>query len=342
VGFCVVVYTGIWMVQDGALSGGTLFAFLAGLYACSRNVRSLVTTYHQLQEARAGVHRVFGVLALQPTVVSPAEPRSLPGGPLDVALEGVSVSYVPGSWALRDVSARIPAGSFTALVGFSGAGKTTLLGLLLRHYDPAAGRVLLGGENLSGLSLSDVREAVALAAQRAVLFTGSIRSNLRMARPEASDEELWEALRLAGLDEFTRSMPGALDAEVGPRAEQLSAGEAQRLSLARTLLRKPRVLLLDEALSNVDAVVEGAILTRIREAFAEAVVIIVTHRMAATAHADSVLVLDGGKLIETGSPRELLDRSGVFKQLCDLQARSGAETEHSFPRLLGEESPAAR
>ncbi|HWD07844.1 MAG TPA: ATP-binding cassette domain-containing protein [Actinomycetota bacterium] len=271
--------------------------------------------------ARAAAERLAGVLAYEPTIrdgASSLVPGAVRG---DIAVEHLTFGYHPGVPVLRDVSFQVRAGHSLGIVGLSGSGKTTLLRLLMRFYDPDAGRILLDGQDIRELRVDDIREAIALVSQDVYLFDGTLAHNVRYGRPPATDEEVAGALQAAGAGDLLEALPGGIDAEVGERGHRLSGGQRQRLAIARALLKNARVLTLDEATSSLDAIAESAVTSSIRAL--GRTVIASTHRLAGVREADTIIVLDGGTVAEQGRHDELLDRRGLYYDLWEMQRRAG-------------------
>jgi ABC-type multidrug transport system fused ATPase/permease subunit len=242
-----------------------------------------------------------------------------------VRFEGVTFHY-PGAHrsapALSDVTLTAPGGQVTAIVGASGSGKSTLAALLVRSWDPDAGRIAIGGRDLGAWPLEDLRQAVAISPQRPYLFNLSLRENLLLARPDATGEDLEGAAAAAHLDAVVASKERGWDAPVGEMGELISGGERQRLALARALLREPAVLVADEATSQLDAAAEAAVLAGLRRSPPGRTLIVIAHRLATVRDADVVYVMDAGRVVQTGSYDELAARPGPF---ADLLAREDGE-----------------
>lgn len=268
---------------------------------------------------------VLDVIAeMERECLAAAEPPTSPAGVdlhTSIRFDQVTFAYFrrTESPAVMDLDLHIRAGLTTAIVGSSGAGKSTFVDLLIGLLSPTGGRILIDGRPLTAESLSGWREAIGYVAQETFLFHDSVRQNLLWSKPEANDAALWEALRLAAVDEFVASMPKGLDTVVGERGVLLSGGERQRLSLARALLRQPRVLVLDEATSSLDSETERRIQRAIEGLHQEMTIVIATHRLSMISGADVIHVLDHGRLVESGSWNELLAFSGRFSELCQAQ-----------------------
>ncbi|MBX5456839.1 MAG: thiol reductant ABC exporter subunit CydD [Thermogemmatispora sp.] len=300
-----------------------------------RPLRELGTQYHAGMEGRVAAQRMLEILASVPPVHEPREASlSLPAAPLTLTCEQVTCRYSDSERpALHNVSFTLPAGSCTALVGRSGAGKSTLVNLLLRFMEVESGAILVNGLPLDRLPADLWREYVALVPQRPYLFSGSVRDNIRLARPGASDEEVERAAELAGAADFIRDLPAGYDTEVGEQGLRLSAGQLQRLALARAFLKQAPLLILDEPTSSLDPESEALLSEALARLRCRCTVLVIAHRINTVAAADQVLVLDGGRLIESGPPATLLQQpTSAFAQLMTARlqeagAGSGKEAE---------------
>jgi ATP-binding cassette subfamily C protein CydD len=283
-----------------------------------RPLRELGTQYHAGMEGRVAAQRMLEILASVPPVREPREAsRSLPAAPLTLTCEQVTCRYPESERpALHNVSFTLSAGSCTALVGRSGAGKSTLVNLLLRFMEVESGAILVNGLPLDRLPADLWREYVALVPQRPYLFSGSVRDNIRLARPGASDEEVERAAELAGAADFIRELPAGYDTEVGEQGLRLSAGQLQRLALARAFLKQAPLLILDEPTSSLDPESEALLSEALARLRCQCTVLVIAHRLNTVATADQVLVLDGGRLIESGPPAALLQQpTSAYAQL---------------------------
>ncbi len=299
------------VAADPALAG-RLLSFMAAALLLYQPVKSLSGTFSQVLTGLAAAERLFALAdePAPPDVGDDARPLSQA-----LVLEGVRATYQDGREALRGVDLVVPAGARVALVGPSGAGKTTLFSVLLGFLPPSGGRVLWDGAPLSGLKPSSVRGQVAWVPQEPVLFSGTVRHNLLLGRPEATDAELWEALRLAHADDFVRSLPGGLDEPVGERGSRLSGGQRQRLVLARAFLCRPSVLLLDEPTSALDAASEAAVGAGLTALMKGRTVLVIAHRLSTVRDADLIAVVEGGRVVEAGTHAQLLALRGRYMQL---------------------------
>jgi ATP-binding cassette subfamily B multidrug efflux pump len=329
VAMALLLYYGGLRTIHGTLTIGVLAAFIQLTRRFFQPLQDLSEKFNLLQSAMASSERVFGLLDQPVSVLEPARPVMLPQ-PIrgEVRFEDVWFRYGPdGPWVLRDVSFTASPGQTIALVGHTGAGKTTIVNLLLRFYDPDRGRILIDGVDIRQLSTSDLRSLIGFVQQDLFLFTGDILHNLTLDAP-VSPEAAHEAARRVGADRFIERLPAGYAHRLGERGRSLSVGERQLLSFARALALDPRILVLDEATSSVDAEAEAQIQRAIAELMAGRTSIVVAHRLSTILHADEILVLQHGEIRERGSHRELLLQEGLYQRLYQLQLR-GQEVRKS-------------
>lgn len=311
----LIVGVGGWLVHQGTVSLGTVVAFVLLLANLFDPVQQLSQLYNTLQSAAAALHKLFGILDAVPDVNESESPVSLPATG-DVEVRDISFTYASGSQpALSNVSVTLTAGTRLALVGPTGAGKSTLAKLMARLYDPQTGHVLFGGVDLRDASLEDLRKRIVVIPQEGFLFDGSVRDNLLIARPDATEDMLLGALNNLGLRERFESLPEGLDTQVRERGSRLSAGERQLVALSRAALVDPAVLVLDEATSNLDPGTEMLIEAALEKLMAGRSVIVVAHRLSTVQRADKIAVVSDARISEIGTHDELIALGGHYAAL---------------------------
>ncbi|MFD5185950.1 ABC transporter ATP-binding protein [Streptomyces sp. NPDC058372] len=326
------------LALSGALEPGAVVSLALLLTRLYAPLTALAGARLEVMTALVSFERVFEVLDLKPLVAEPEHPRALPEGPLSVAFEDVTFAYPAadkvslasleevavldgreGTEVLHGVSFRAEPGQTVALVGSSGAGKSTIAALLPRLYDTDTGTVRIGGRDVRELGADTVRGALGMVTQDGHLFHESVRANLLLARPGATEEELWDALRRARLDGLVASLPEGLDTVVGERGYRLSGGERQRMTIARLLLARPRVVILDEATAHLDNTSEAAVQEALAEALDGRTALVIAHRLSTVRTADRILVVEDGRIVEQGTHTGLLAREGRYAELYRTQ-----------------------
>jgi ABC-type multidrug transport system fused ATPase/permease subunit len=318
-GIALVLLIGGRQVIDGSLSLGDFTAFYTYLVMLAGPLRMLGSTMGMAQRAIASGNRLFEILDREPRIQSPAEAPTLPPGGGRVELRGVTLHYegaeeVP---ALSDVDLAVEAGKTVALVGPSGSGKTSLVALIARLYDPDEGVVLVDGADVREVDVPSLRSEIAFVADDSFLFTATVAENIAYANPGAGIEEIEAAARRAQADGFIRALPDGYETRVGERGLTLSGGQRQRVAIARALLADPRILILDDATSSVDATTEATIKAGLREAMAGRTTFIIAHRLSTVSLADQIVVLDGGRIVDRGTHEELTEGCGFYREIAE-------------------------
>ncbi|CFW99720.1 putative ABC transporter related, fused ATPase and transmembrane permease domains [Candidatus Filomicrobium marinum] len=317
-----VLWFGASKVVSGELSGGTLGQFVLYAIFAGAALTALSEVWGEISQAAGAAERLTELLAVQPEINSPAQPTPLVTPARgDIAFEGVNFSYAEGGAdaTLRDISLSISAGENVALVGPSGAGKSTIFSLLLRFYDPSSGLIKVDGVDIKTASLTELRQRMALVPQDTALFADTVAANIRYGTPDATLEAVKRAAIAAQADEFIQALPGGYDAQLGERGVLLSGGQRQRIALARAFLKDAPILLLDEATSALDAESESAIQRALEGIMAGRTTLVIAHRLATVKKADRILVLDEGRIVETGRHRDLIEAGGLYSRLASLQ-----------------------
>ncbi|MFC0438558.1 ABC transporter ATP-binding protein [Kutzneria buriramensis] len=314
----VVLAWGALRVVDGSLQLGVLAAFALYLRRFYDPLDDLAMFANSYSAAVAALEKISGVLEEEPAVAEPAEPKPLPhrGRRGDLRFERVEFRYAADSpIVLPEFDLHVPAGQTIAVVGATGAGKTTLAKLVARFYDPSTGTVSLDGVNLRDVADADLRSAVTMVTQENFLFAGSVADNIAMGRPDATREDVQRVAAAVGAHEFIAALPEGYDTDVRKRGGRLSAGQRQLVAFARALLADPSVLVLDEATSSLDVPTERAVQAALETVLSDRTAVIIAHRLSTVLIADRVLVVDGGRIVEDGSPADLIGQHGRFARL---------------------------
>jgi ABC-type multidrug transport system fused ATPase/permease subunit len=316
-GLAGILLVGGRQVTQGTITLGEFVAFFGYVTMLAAPVRMLGIALGMAQRAVASGARVFEVLDREPRLTAPAGAPPLPPGGGHVELRGVSFAYPGGDPLLTGIDLEVQPGRTVALVGATGSGKTTLVSLLPRLYDPVKGTVRIDGVDVRKVDLRALREEIALVSDDPFLFSASVRDNIAYARPDAPDGEVRAAAAQAGIADFVEGLPEGYDTLVGERGLTLSGGQRQRMAIARALLKNPRILILDDATSSVDATTEAQIKSALREVMRGRTTFVIAHRLSTIALADEVVVLERGRLVARGTHDELLDASPLYREIVE-------------------------
>jgi ATP-binding cassette subfamily B protein len=303
------------MVLHGTLTVGGLTAFFLYVSRFMMPIQLLVQQYNVYQQGQASIVKLRGLLEVEPSVAERDSAAEMPPIDGEITFDRVTFGYYPGTPVITDVNLTIHAGETVAFVGPTGAGKSTMAKLVTRFYDPTEGRILIDGHDLRDLSIESLRRQLGVVPQEPFLFAGTVRDNIAFARPGATDDEVWEAVRAVGLIEVVERMASGIDTIVHERGQSLSSGERQLIALARAFMARPRVLVLDEATSNLDLQSETRIEGALDVLLQGRTAILIAHRLSTAMRADRIFVIDGGRLVESGSHAELVARNGRYASM---------------------------
>jgi subfamily B ATP-binding cassette protein MsbA len=320
-GSCGVALLLSYLIYSPERPSATVFLQLVGsIFIMYAPLKNLTRLQNQLVQARAASERAFALLDTSSTVPEPAQPRLLRADNADLQFDRVSFSYGE-KIALHEINLQIKSGQLVALVGASGSGKTTLSNLLLRFYDPQRGAIRVGGTDIREFTTHDLRNQIAVVAQENVLFNDTIRRNIELGHIGASNEEIIAAAKHAHAHRFILEKPNGYDTVIGEKGVTLSGGQRQRIAIARAVLRNAPILILDEATNALDTESERAVQNALDELMRGRTTLCIAHRLSTILHADMIVVLDQGRIVETGTHNELIKRGGVYQKLYELQFR---------------------
>ena len=337
-GLAAVLYVGGRQVIDGTINVGELTAMIAYVILLSGPVRWLGMSLSMAQRAVASGNRLFEILDREPTMQSPPGAPALPEGGGRVEMRGVSLRYDGGKPSLTGIDLDVEPGRTVALVGPTASGKTSLVGLLARLYDPSEGSIVIDGADIRDIDLASLRSEIAFVADDSFLFSDTVAGNIAYAHPDATQAQVELAARRAQADGFIQDLPDGYETVVGERGLTLSGGQRQRVAIARALLAEPRILILDDATSSVDARTETEIKRGLREAMEGRTTFIVAHRLSTISLADEIVVLDRGEIVDRGAHEELLERCELYGEI----AEKGLEDSVYLQRDLEEREELAR
>jgi ATP-binding cassette, subfamily B, bacterial len=318
----LIVWYGGWLVLRDHAKIGDLFAFQIYAVLLLQPIWSIVNSISQTQRALAAMERVFEVLALKPDKPDRPDATDPPAVVRTIDFDHVSFEYRENTPVIGDFSLRVPGGSVVALVGPSGAGKTTLTDLVARFQDPTGGTILLNGIDLRRMRLRGYRSLLAVVQQETFLFDGTVRENIAYGKRHVTDADIVDAAQRANAHEFIDKLPERYDTIIGERGFKLSGGQRQRISIARAILADPQILILDEATSNLDTESEQLIQAALSELFKGRTTFVVAHRLSTVTHADIIVAMDGGRIVEVGNHAQLMERRGFYFEMVERQWRA--------------------
>ena len=330
IGPLLIYFAGGYLIitkMDKSLSVGMITATVALINRLYRPVESLLNIQVDFTRSLALFTRIFDYFDKEATIVSPKNGRRPNMYKTDIVYDHVSFSYTPDKPLLTDINFTVPGGAMYAIVGPSGSGKSTVVNLIPRLYDVVGGSVSIGGYDVRKIDLTYLRESIGVVTQDTYLFNGTIRENLLYAKEDATEAELEHACRIANIHDYIAAQPDGYDTMVGNRGLKLSGGEKQRLSIARVILKDPKILILDEATSALDSISENSIQDALETIMKGRTSIVIAHRLSTILKADRILVVAGGVIAEQGSHEELLEKNGIYRELYETQFRKIIEYE---------------
>ena len=319
VGNFLVLWFGGNAVINGTLTIGVLFAFMSYMGRFFWPIESLSQFWNQVQSAMAAAERVFHIMDTEIEVSEKPDALELTQIEGRITYEDMTFSYEEGLPVLQDINLEIEPNTTVALVGPTGAGKTTMINLLYRFYDPQEGRITIDGRDLRDLNIESMRSHMAIVLQDPILFSGTVKDNIKYGNLEATDERVVEIAKAVGAHDFIMKLPSGYDTEVRERGSRLSMGQRQLISLARALIADPRILIMDEATSSIDAYTELIIKQAMEKVLRGRTSIVIAHRLSTVRKADKIVVLDEGRMVEMGTHRELLGKGGLYRELYEMQ-----------------------
>ncbi len=321
----IIFWYGGLEVLAGRLTTGDLVAFIFYAFAISRSISQMSRLYTDINTAVGASDRIFELLDEVPEIEDAEDAVAIENVHGQVTFQNVWFAYDEGRPVLKDISLQISAGETIAVVGPSGAGKTTLINLIPRFFDPQQGKILIDGMDIKSIQKHSLREQIAIVPQDVHLFGKSIKENIRYGKLDATEDEIMQAAGDANAMEFIRQVPEGLDAKVGEKGVKLSGGQRQRLAIARALLKNPGILLLDEATSSLDSESEAQVQEALERLMKNRTTFIIAHRLSTVQHADRIVVIDSGSIVQQGRHSELLAKGGLYKQLYEMQFREDVE-----------------
>jgi ATP-binding cassette subfamily B protein len=336
IGTALILWYGALMIRTGELTIGTLVAFIEYQFAYFTPLIDLTTVYDQYQSAMAGLERMFDLIETKVEVTNPQVGEEIKVPTIEtLAFDNVTFGYDPANPVIHGISFKLEKNKRLAIVGPTGAGKSTVINLLSRFYNPTSGRITVNGYDVNKISIESLREKISVVLQDSFLFPMSVKDNIRFGKPEASDEEIVEAARMVGAHEFIMKLPGGYSHIVEEGSSNISIGQRQLISFARSLLMNPRLLVLDEATSSIDPYTELVVQKALTKLLEKRMAIIIAHRLSTVRLCDEIIVIDNGVIVERGSHKDLMRTNGLYSSFYRMQFREekGVDVQVETPVL---------
>ncbi len=323
VGIGLAIWFGSYLILHGIITAGSFVSFLTALIMLYTPIKSIGGTYNSVLMSFLAIERVFDILDAKPAITDNPGARDMSGDIHEIEFKNVNFEYTPGVPVLRDINFRVKRGETIAFVGNSGGGKSTVVSLLPRFYDVTSGAVLIDGVDVRNITLKSLRANIGVVFQDNFLFSGTIRENIMMGNENATADDLERAVKMACLDDFIKTIPGGLDAQIGERGVLLSGGQKQRVAIARAFLKNAPILVLDEATSALDNKSEAVVQRAIENLMRDKTVFVIAHRLSTIKNANKIMVINQGVVVESGTHEELLqNENGAYKALYDMQFKT--------------------
>jgi ATP-binding cassette subfamily B multidrug efflux pump len=314
----LTIFGGHFVIND-QITLGTFMALQWYIFGLIWPIRFAGWLVNLLQQALASAPRIFEILDTAPEIYDMPEAEEIEEMEGHVVIEGVSYSFPDGTPGLKNINLEVPPGEIVAIIGGTGSGKSTLIGVLPRFYDPDSGKILIDGIDIKSIKLSNLRSHIGMVMQETFLFSDTIRENIAYGKPDATQEEIVNAAKIAQIHDFIEGLPDGYDTRVGERGVGLSGGQKQRVAIARAILTNPAIIILDEATSSVDTATEKAIQASMKEIMKGRTVFVIAQRLSTIKNADKIIVLEDGQIVETGTHDELINKEGYYSKIYELQ-----------------------
>ena len=321
-GVALVIWGGSYLIVNGTITSGNFVAFVAALMMLYTPLKSVGNNYVAIQNSFFAIDRIFEILDLQPNIKDKPEAKELTEIKKGITFKNVSFGYVPGEMVLENINLEITRGQTCALVGNSGGGKTTISSLIPRLYEIQSGSIKIDGIDIRDFSQTSLRKQIAMVFQDNFLFSGTIRENVLLGNPNINDDDIWDALKNACLYDFVKSLKDGLDTQIGERGILLSGGQKQRLAIARAFVKNAPIVILDEATSALDTKSEHVVQEALDNLMKNRTVIVIAHRLSTIQNADNIVVINDGKIVESGTHENLIKKDGAYASLYSMQFKN--------------------